>query len=103
MTAVVKSAVEKKEGKFVGGDGGGRRRKMGGGTATDGAVTRVVATTRTMTISFYFPHSLISFRLSTFISPVVLAISSIPGVHPLPLARRGGYLETPFAVVRKCT
>lgn len=76
---------EERERRAGEGKGEGRRR-----TSTDGAVTRMAAATRTMTIPFYFPHSLVSrsLRLSTFISPVVLAISSIFRVHPLSLFRR---------------
>lgn len=55
MTAVVKSAVGKKKGRWR----RGRRGEMGEENS-HGAVTRVVAATRTMTIPFYFPHSLVS-------------------------------------------
>jgi len=79
------------------------RGKSGGGkkrTSTDGAVTRLVAVTQTMTVPFYFPYSLVSLAeaLATFISLAVLAISSIPGVHPSSLALHGNYLQTLFTV-----
>lgn len=78
-------------GMVRGKNGGGRKR-----TSTDGAVTRLVATRRWRFLFISLTVSSRSLKLSTFISLVVLAISSILGVHPSSLASRGSYLQTLF-------
>lgn len=80
--------------------GGGKKRKEGGGETSRsyGAVTRVAAATRTMTIPFYFPHSLVSLvRAFDFYFSRRPRHFFNPRRSPPPVpARRGNYLETPF-------
>lgn len=61
----------------------GRKRPRGENTRGRGAVTRAVAATRMMTILFYFSRSLVSRRLSTFISTVCLYYFSTLREAPL--------------------
>jgi len=94
MTAVVKSAVGKKEGRFVGEKKEEKEVKKGREEEHPRMARLQAWLSRTMTIPFYFSHSLVSLT-QTF--DFYLSCRPCHFFNPWssPLISRGSYLQTP--------